>query len=96
MKIATWYNISQKCHEAMVVGRGRPIRQDASAEDRAKSRREIFTGATKDEVLTAIAKAKGMTLDEVVESLTKESSVVYKGKRQHPSGWTRTKTEAIA
>lgn len=91
MKIATWYNLTQKAYEATVITRGRPIRQDAPAAEREKSSREFFTGATKDEALKALANTHGMTIDEVTAAVVKETQIVYKGKREHPRGWTRTK-----
>lgn len=84
MKIATWYNLSQKKHEAVIVGRGRPIRQDAPASEREKSNREIFVGDTKEAALKALAKAHGLKLKEVEAAITSDTKVVYKGKRQHP------------
>lgn len=84
MKIATWYNLSQKKHEAVIVGRGRPIRQDAPDTERQKSNREIFAGDTREAALKALAKAHGLKMKEVEAAVTNDTKIVYKGKREHP------------
>lgn len=84
MKVATWYNISQKLYEATIITRGRPVRQDATASEREKSNREFFVGKTKDAALKALADTHGMTIDEVTAAIVKETNIVYKGKREHP------------
>jgi hypothetical protein len=89
MQIATWYNLVQKKHEAIVIGRGRPVRQDASISEREKSTREFFTGTSKDEALMALANNYGMSLEDVKAAIDKDTKVVYKGKREHPKGWSR-------
>lgn len=91
MKIATWYNLTQKQHEATIVGRGRPVRQDAPASEREKSGREFFTGSTREEALKALADNHGMAMEDVLAAVVKDSKVVYKGKREHPRGWSRAK-----
>ena len=88
MQIASWYNLTQKKHEAIVIGRGRPVRQDAPISEREKSTREFFTGTTKDEALMALANNHGMTLEDVQAAIAKDTKVVYKGKREHPRGWS--------
>ena len=82
-QIALWYNPVAKTHEAMIVGRGRPIREDVSAEIRAKSKRTIFSGK-KEEVLATLAKTTKMTPAEVKAAILKDSSVTYKGERENP------------
>lgn len=91
MKIATWYNLTQKAYEATFITRGRPVRQDAPASERVKSSREFFVGKTKDAALKALAETHGLSLDEVTQAVVKDTKIVYKGKREHPNGWTRTK-----
>jgi len=83
MKIAVWHNLTQKGYEATFVGRGRPVRQDASLAEREKSSREYFVGKSKEEALQALANIHGLTLDEVTAAVTK-SKMVYKGKRENP------------
>lgn len=89
MKVAVWYNLTQKAHEATIITKGRPVRQDAPASEREKSRREFFTGSSREEALQALANTQGMTLDEIMAAVVKDSKVVYKGKREHPNGWSR-------
>jgi hypothetical protein len=95
MKIAAWYNLTQKAYEAAVITKGRPIRQDAPASEREKSTRKFFTGTTKEAALQALANTHGMKLDEVVAAVVKDTKMIYKGKREHPSGWSRKKAVEV-
>ena len=82
-RIAVWHNLTRKGYEATVIGRGRPVRQDATEHEREKSRREFFFGTTKEDALADAFNKLGLTSDEVEVVKASDTNIIYKGKREH-------------